>query len=528
MQNNKAVIYVRVSSKEQEEGHFSIPAQIDFLQHYAKEQGFNILEIYQESESAKQKGRPVFDRMIKFLKKQKNTCRLLVEKNDRLLRNEDDAALTINLATKTETEIHLVKDNMILSKRSTPHEIMIYTIMCATSSWYPRNLSLEVQKGMNKKAEFGYFPGRAPVGYINKRESKKVSHIIIDNEKAPWIKQAFELYATGRYSYQSLADKLAADGFKIATRKVQKNNIEVILKNPFYMGDFEYKGKRYYNGKHEPIISPELFYIVQKVRERGASPKRVKHDFLYSTLIKCEKCGSYLVGDLKKGKYLYFRCMHRGCTNTKSYLKEEHVDKKISEIINQIYISDECRNEILSLLKKSQEIDHEYRCQTLPILNEKITLLKSRLNKLYIDRLDGIIADEQYFKYKNEWTSELDELILNHSQLSKETDEFMQRAENLFELRQRAANWYYCQPNEKKRVFLKLLCSNLLWDGETLTVTINKAANLLFSSHLSNMVGVRGHTSNFDHNKNISKLITEINRPETVAFIHSLKTLLAA
>src|SRR5574344_847557 len=111
---------------------------------------------------------------------------------------------------------------MVLSKRSTPHEIMIYTIMCATSSWYPRNLSLEVQKGMNKKAEMGYFPGRAPVGYINLRESKKVSRIIVDETKAHYIKKAFQLYATGCYSYQTLADKLADDGLFMNTRRVQK------------------------------------------------------------------------------------------------------------------------------------------------------------------------------------------------------------------------------------------------------------------------------------------------------------------
>ena len=490
--SNDAVIYVRVSSKEQEEGHFSIPAQIDFLEKYAKDKQFNVLKIYRESESAKQKGRPVFDEMIKFLKKQKKTCRLLVEKNDRLLRNEDDAALTINIATKTETEIHLVKDNMVLSKRSTPHEIMIYTIMCATSSWYPRNLSLEVQKGMNKKADMGYFPGRAPVGYENKRESKKVSHIIVDELKAPYVKRAFELYASGRYSYQSLADQLASEGFIIKKRPVQKNNIEKILKNPFYMGDFEYNGKRYFSGKHDPIIEPELFYMVQKQIERGATPKKTKHDFLYSTVVKCEHCGSYLVGDLKKGKYLYFRCMHRGCDNTKNYLKEEHIDKKISEVINQIYISDECKNEILHNLKVGQELDHEYKSVALPKINEKISVLKNRLNKLYLDRLDGIIADEFYFEKKDEWTAELNELIANYNQLSKENDEIMQKAENLFELRQRAALWYYRQPTDKKRVFLKLLCSNLTWNGKTLSVTISKGAKLLFSNPSSNMVGRSG------------------------------------
>lgn len=485
------VLYVRVSSKEQEDGHFSIPAQIDFLQDYAKRQGFNILEIYKESESAKRKGRPVFDGMIKFLKSRKNTCRLLVEKNDRLLRNEDDAALTINLATKTETEIHLVKDNIVLSKRSTPHEIMIYSIMCATSAWYPRNLSLEVQKGMNKKADLGYFPGRAPIGYKNIRESKKISHILVDNEKAPWIKKAFELYASGQYSYQTLADKLTADGFKNGAGRIAKSNIEKILKNPFYMGDFEYKGKRYMNGHHEAIIDPEVFYIVQRNIERAGSRKRIKHEFLYSTFIKCSCCGSYLIGDLKKGKYLYFRCMRRGCENVKNYVKEEHVDELVSDLISTISIKESVKNEVLGHLKKHLDIDSKYKASALPKINEKIQLLMGRLDKLYIDRLDGIISDDFYFKNKQKWQSELDEAKISYNQLANNCEEIMQRANNLFELRKRASLWYYRQTTAKKRVFLKLLCSNLSWNGKKLSITTTKAANLLFDSHSSNMVGVK-------------------------------------
>lgn len=478
----EGVIYVRVSSKEQETGHFSIPAQIDFLQAYAQEKGINIIKVYQESESAKEKGRPVFDEMIGFLKKRKKTCRLLVEKNDRLLRNEDDAALTINIATKTETEIHLVKDNMVLSKRSTPHEIMIYTIMCATSSWYPRNLSLEVQKGMNKKADLGYYPGRAPVGYKNIRSSKKMSIIEVDPEKSKWVIKAFKLYATGKYSYSSLADKLGSEGFVISKRKVKKDNLGKMLRNPFYIGDFEYRGKRYFDGKHAPLISKELFYTVQKIIDRAGSPRRIKHDFLYSTILKCEKCGSYLIGDLKKGKYLYFRCMHRGCDNTKNYLKEEHIDKKVSEIIGCFNIPHEIRDNVIAHLKFHQASEYEYRAKVIEKLESKIKTLKSRLNKLYIDKLDCVIDDEFYMEHKQAWTSELDELRASYNQMTKENDETVQKAEQLFELCKKASFWYYRQDNSKKRAFLKLLCSNFSFDGENLRITIKSTLKSLFES----------------------------------------------
>ena len=95
-QKEPAFIYVRVSSKEQEESGFSIPAQIKYLQDYAKRKGFEVVEIFAESITAKETGRQQFEKMLRIIKKQKKACHLLCEKNDRLLRNEDDAATIKN------------------------------------------------------------------------------------------------------------------------------------------------------------------------------------------------------------------------------------------------------------------------------------------------------------------------------------------------------------------------------------------------------------------------------------------------
>lgn len=68
-----------------------------------------------------------------------------------------------------------------------------------------------------------------------------------------------------------------------------------------YMGDSVFKGKRYYNAKHEPIVSRELFSICQNIIKSHTSGKSSKHDFSFSNLIKCSKCGCYMVGEIKKG-----------------------------------------------------------------------------------------------------------------------------------------------------------------------------------------------------------------------------------
>jgi DNA invertase Pin-like site-specific DNA recombinase len=89
----QAVIYARVSSKEQEKEGFSIPAQLKLLRQYATEQGFPVIQEYVDVETAKRAGRTGFTEMVGFFKKQMKgkistaTRRiLLVEKTDRLYR----------------------------------------------------------------------------------------------------------------------------------------------------------------------------------------------------------------------------------------------------------------------------------------------------------------------------------------------------------------------------------------------------------------------------------------------------------
>lgn len=80
---------------------------------------------------------------------------------------------------------------------------------------YIDNLSEEIKKGLKEKAEQGYYPHKAPVGYKTETLSNQKRVIVIDSISAPYVKQAFELYATGRYTYVSLAKTLTEDGFRI-------------------------------------------------------------------------------------------------------------------------------------------------------------------------------------------------------------------------------------------------------------------------------------------------------------------------
>jgi site-specific DNA recombinase len=102
----QAVIYPRVSSKEQEKEGFSIPAQLKLLKEYAAAQGFTVAQEYVDVETAKQTGRVAFGEMVDYLKEHPAIRVMLVEKTDRLYRNLKDWVTVDEL----EVEIHFPKE----------------------------------------------------------------------------------------------------------------------------------------------------------------------------------------------------------------------------------------------------------------------------------------------------------------------------------------------------------------------------------------------------------------------------------
>src|SRR5947209_412202 len=101
-----AVLYARVSSKEQAEEGFSIPAQRHLLRAYAQREGLDIIVEFSDDETAKSTGRTGFGQMLTFFQAHPDVTTLLVEKVDRLTRNFDDYGTLKRLGLT----IHFVKE----------------------------------------------------------------------------------------------------------------------------------------------------------------------------------------------------------------------------------------------------------------------------------------------------------------------------------------------------------------------------------------------------------------------------------
>ncbi|KUM25902.1 hypothetical protein AU467_23920 [Mesorhizobium loti] len=196
----KALLYARVSSKEQEKEGFSIPAQCKLLRDYAIQNRFRVVEEYVDVETAKNTGRTNFGEMVKYLRKHPGVCIILVEKTDRLYRNLKDWVTLDEL----DVEIHLAKEGVVLSRDSRSSEKFMHGIKVLMAKNYIDNLSEEARKGQMEKAEQGIWPSKAPLGYLNVTASDGKKVIQPDPVLAPVVTKMFERYATGQYSIKAL------------------------------------------------------------------------------------------------------------------------------------------------------------------------------------------------------------------------------------------------------------------------------------------------------------------------------------
>ena len=467
---NTAVIYARVSSEEQDREGFSIPAQLNLNRVYAEEHGFEIIDEYIDVETAKRSGRKAFTEMLAFFSREATKIRsgkpgctvLIVEKTDRLARN----FLDLGHLDELGLEIHFVRERHIHSPLSRSSDKLMYGVKAIFAKHYVDNLSEEAAKGMREKASQGMWPTVAPVGYCNVDGPDGKRIIIPDPERAPLVQRLFELYASGNYSLAEItteAKRLALNRKK-SGQTLAKSSIQHMLSNPLYCGYFYWQGVEH-QGTYKAIISPELFSRAQEVMT-GRKPLSVARNrtnrFLFQGLLKCGTCGCAVVGEVKKGKYIYYHCTgnHGPCEGKKQYLREEVIDAQVAEGLNDLVLDEEILEWMLAILRDSQKEEQAIRAKTLSGIEDQIRQIKRRIEQAYLDRLEGVI-DKEFFETQNKkWKEEQSNLEKKAERLQTGNASRIADSANLLELVQRAAILYKNQTMEEKRKLLKIVHSN--------------------------------------------------------------------
>ncbi len=477
MKNNNTIIYTRVSSKEQERDGFSIPAQIKLLKKYAEDNNFHVVKIYEESESAKGSGRKQFNEMLDYIIANPEIKYLLCEKTDRLSRNFKDIATLDQLINENDLTIILVKENSELSKHSRSHEKFMFGIKALMAKNYVDNLSEEVKKGMNEKASQGIFPGGSiPLGYLIDKNTKK---IYVDSSRSHLIIEMFQMYAEKKASLSIISVWSKTKSLKMprSGRSVSKSQVERILKNPFYYGEFRWAGK-IFKGSHEPIISKSLFDSVQNAFKSHNKPHLNRKSFAFGSLIVCSECGCKITAQIKKGKYVYYHCTGMREKHSKCYVPEKNIVQQFRNGLLPISINQKSAIKILEKFKEQEDIIYSNQSKDKHRIEQRLAQLQKWSEQSYIDKLEEKITESHWQNITAKWGDETatlqNSMAVNGSPIHK-----IKTVEKILELLQVLPSLWDTRNLTDKRKMVDLLYSNFVLDGATLYPTYNKAFTII-------------------------------------------------
>ena len=463
----QAILYARVSSKDQEREGYSIPAQLKLLREYARTHDFRIVREFVDVETAKCSGRKQFGEMVCFLRQNSDCRTLIVEKTDRLYRNFRDCVTLEDL----DLEIHLPKEGQIISKDAKSQAKLVHGIQVVIARNYIENLREEVRKGMREKAEQGIYPSYAPFGYRNNRLERTIE---ANPEKAPIAQRIFEFYATGNYSLSSLRKAIAVE----TGRAFAKSYLERLLKNPFYTGLFTWEGKTY-QGKHTPLISSELFERVQDVFRGHNRPKYRKHQFAFSGLLRCGYDNCLVTAEMKKGRYVYYHCTGYRGKCLLPYFREEDLGERLGTILENIRIPDSVLGQLQAALLENKTDAEMQRRHQLDRLQQRLAAVRRRLDQAYLDKLDGKISEEFWLSKAGDWQQEEQQIRLTIRGLEEAQPERLLDGARILELANKAHFLYLRQPPTEKAKLLRIVLSNCRVDAASVYPAYRKPFDLI-------------------------------------------------
>lgn len=342
----KYCLYARKSTESEERQVLSIDSQIKEMLQLADREGLEVVEMKRESHSAKETGkRPVFNEIIEELRAGKYNG-ILTWAPDRISRNAGDLGKIVDLMDAGAlTEIRTYGQSF----RNNPNEKFLLMILGSQAKLENDNRGVNVKRGLRTRCEMGLRPGVAPVGYNNEKHADKKCHAVVDPARAPIVKQMFEKVANEKWSGRRIHQWLKFElNFKSRGNKnMTLSSVYVVLQNHFYYGMFEYpvNSGNWYWGKHQPLITKELFDKVQEQLKRDRIVRSDIKEFAFTKLMVCGLCGSGISADekfkkLKDGtsnRYVYYGCSRGRDKDCKcGYVREEALIEQMVRVMDKV------------------------------------------------------------------------------------------------------------------------------------------------------------------------------------------------
>lgn len=515
MSQCRYIIYCRKSTESEDRQIISIESQLAELHRLAERLHLSVIDVYQESKSAKAPGRPVFADVLKRIR-QGRADGILCWKLDRLARNPIDGGEIIWLLQQG-----VIKHIQTHDRGYAPEDnVLVLNVEFGMANQFILDLSKNVKRGLRTKAEKGWLPGYAPLGYLNDRSrGKGAGTIVRDPERFDMVKKMWSLMLSGNSSPRKI-HKLASEEWCFRTARnvmVPLCTVYRIFTSPFYCGIFEYPvgSGNWHEGSHEPMVSQEQYDRVQILLGRKGKPRPKKHSFPFLPLLSCGECGGRITAeekhqiicpvcrrkfsslnaatcprcniaveameDPRRLHYVYYHCTkkkHPECSQRgieQSVLEEEVVSSLLRIQVSDGFVK-WIRKHFDKEMEKITEVARSLRTSqehTLAQIQRKIdNLVELRISPSNDDGC--LMSDEEYVRRKATLTME-ERRLREALQTSGIAEAQQIRAiDELFEIAANARYWFQNGSKEDKATILKAVGSNLIIRDKKLIFSMRK------------------------------------------------------
>lgn len=398
--------YPRKSSEQEDRQVASIDSQIRELEEVTKRERLSIVDVLEESHSAKYPGRPIFNKMIERIEKGEANG-LLVWNPSRISRNSVDTGKIIYLfdigklvEVRTPSQVF----------RNTPNDKFLLNLFCSQAKLENDNKGEDVKRGLRDRIRVGVFPGRAPVGYINDKYAERgTKTILVDPERFDTVRRMFGLMLTGNYTVAKMFRLVSKEWkFKILKGKsIGRNTLYHIFSNPFYYGMFEYPqgSGNWIKGIHKPIITEEEYDKIQIILGKKGKPRPKSHIFDFTGMMRCGECNG-LITAIEKFKhqkngnvhhYIYYYCSKRKNPNcSQGSIEAKELKRQINQKIKSLKIPNEFHTYALKWFRKENEKEAGSRNAVLASQQRAYNLCLKKIDGYMDMRAAQLIGDDDY------------------------------------------------------------------------------------------------------------------------------------
>lgn len=481
MENNtekiKYFLYARKSSESEDRQVQSIDDQINRLKELSKNLHISIKEIITEAKSAKKPdNRPIFDDMLKRIEKGEAQGILCWQIN-RLSRNPiDSGKLGWMLQQNT------LKCIQTIDRQYLPDDnVLLFNVESGMANQFIIDLRKNSWRGMEGKADRGWLPSLAPLGYLN----DKLNHFIVeDPERFHLIRKMWDLMLTGNYTPPKIREIANNDwGFKTPQHnhrggdKLADSTIYKMFTNIFYTGMFEWVGKTY-NGNHKPMITMEEYDHVQILLKQRGRPRPKQHEFAFTGIITCGTCGSMFTAsektklittENKLKTYCYYHCTKKkqDVKCNEKPITCDNLEKQINAEIQKYTIIQDFFNWALEIIREKNDEEITKRTKVYESQERSLSSAQRELDNLTKMRCRDLIDDEAFIKESGVLKDRIMRLRGEIRHIENRTDKWAELVENAFQFALHAKERFNTGGLMEKREILNALGSNfVIKDGK--------------------------------------------------------------